>query len=71
MSKALLLILLLIIAALAAAVVYLLVTRPKVVEISDTVPASKKRKDCWLKLQNEGKPYLRIQDGHVYLKVVK
>ena len=70
-TKALIIILAVAVALLIAAVCYLLVTRPKVVEISDTLPQSKKRKDCWLKLQNEGKQYLKIRDGKVFLKVVK
>ena len=68
--KTLLTLCLLIIAALVAAVVYLIVTRPKIVEICDTLPVKSSRKNCWLKLQNEGKPYLRIVDGKVYLSLV-
>jgi len=55
---------------LLAVICYLIATRPKVVEISDTLPQSKRRKDCWLKLQNEGKQYLKIKDGRVYLKII-
>lgn len=55
---------------LLAVICYLIATRPKVVEISDTLPQSKRRKDCWLKLQNEGKQYLKLKDGRVYLKIV-
>jgi hypothetical protein len=55
---------------LVAVICYLIATRPKVVEISDTLPQSKRRKDCWLKLQNEGKQYLKIKDGRVYLKII-
>lgn len=70
-TKTLIIILIVAVALLVAAVCYLVLTRPKVVEISDTLPQSKKRKDCWLKLQNEGKQYLKLKDGKVYLKVVK
>ena len=69
--KALVIVLIVVAALLVAAVCYLIATRPKVVEISDTLPQSKKKKDCWLKLQNEGKQYLRIKDGRVYLKIVQ
>lgn len=58
-------------ALLVAVICYLIATKPKVVEISDTLPQSKRRKDCWLKLQNEGKQYLKIKDGRVYLKIVQ
>ena len=58
------------VAILLAVICYLIATRPKVVEISDSLPQSKRRKDCWLKLQNEGKQYLKIKDGRVYLKIV-
>lgn len=68
--KALVIILLVVIAALVAAVIYLYLNRPKVVEISDTLPDKANRRNCWLKLQNEGKPYLRIVDGKVYLSIV-
>lgn len=68
--KALVIVLIVVACLLAAAVCYLIATRPKVVEISDTLPQSKKKKDCWLKLQNEGKQYLKIKDGRVYLKIV-
>ena len=68
--KALVIILLVIIAALVATVVYLYLNRPKVVEISDTLPEKANRRNCWLKLQNEGKQYLRIVDGKVYLSIV-
>lgn len=69
--KTILIILLVIIAALLAAVIYLLVTRSKVVEISDDLPQNPRLRNCWLKLQNEGKQYLKIKDGKVYLKIVK
>ena len=68
--KAIVIILLVIIAALIAAVIYLFAERHKIVEISDDLPASGNLRDCWLKLQNEGKPYLRIVDGKVYLSIV-
>jgi len=51
--------------------VYLVLTRPKTVEISDTIPEKNSPKNNWLQLQNEGKKYLKEKDGKVFLKVVK
>ena len=70
-TKALAIVFFVTVVVLLAVICYLIATRPNIVEISDDLPQSKKRKDCWLKLQNEGKQYLKIKDGKVYLKVVK
>lgn len=64
-------ILLVLCALLAGAVMYLLSKKVDIVEISDDLPASGNLRDCWLKLQNEGKQYIKIEDGKVYLKIVK
>lgn len=68
--KTALIILLILCAVLAGVVMYLLANRPKIVDICDDLPDKASRKNCWLKLQNEGKPYLRIVDGKVYLSLV-
>lgn len=60
-----------IIAVLAVAVFILLVTRPKVKTVSDTLPKDSRTTSKVLKLQNEIAPYLKEKDGKVYLKVVK
>ena len=44
---------------------------PKVVEISDELPEKINKRSLWLKLQNEGKNYVRTDEKRVYLKVVK
>ena len=54
-----------------AANVVMWFNRPKVVEISDVLPEKDSAKNRWLQLQNEGKNYLRTDNGRVYLKVVK
>lgn len=69
--KVALIILLLLCALLAGAVMYLLANRPEVIEISDNLPKTDKTKDYWLKLQNEGKKYVKVKDGKIYLKIVK
>lgn len=69
--KIALIILLLLCALLAGVVIYLLANRPEVVEISDDLPKTDKTKDYWLKLQNEGKKYVKVKDGRIYLKIVK
>ena len=44
---------------------------PKVVEISDELPEKINKRSLWLKLQNEGKNFVRTDEKRVYLKVVK
>lgn len=69
--KTALIILLLLCAILVGVIMYLLANRPQVVEISDDLPKTNKTKDYWLKLQNEGKQYVKVKDGKIYLKIVK
>lgn len=64
-------ILLIIIAILCGVIIALVCTRPKVIEISDEAPASSRKRDAWLKLQNEGKEHLVFKDGKVLLRIVK
>ena len=54
-----------------AANVVMWFNRPKVVEISDVLPEKNSAKNRWMKLQNEGKNYVRTDNERVYLKVVK
>lgn len=44
--------------------------KSKIVEISDTV-SEKKRGNSVMKLQNELRPYIKIKDNKICLKVVK
>lgn len=44
---------------------------PKIVEIEDNMPEIKNETNGWLKLQNEGKKYVKFEDDHVKLKIVK
>ena len=44
--------------------------KSKIVEVSDTV-SEKKRGNSVMKLQNELKPFIKIKDGKISLKVVK
>lgn len=44
--------------------------KSKIVEVSDTV-SEKKRGNTVMKLQNELKPFIKIKDGKICIKVVK
>ena len=44
---------------------------PKVIELSDTAPEKDSLKNRWLKFQNEGGKYVRLEDGNVKLRIVK
>lgn len=44
---------------------------PRIVEISDIAPLEDSPRNRWLKLQNEGGKYVRIENGKVKLKIVK
>lgn len=56
---------------LVAAIVIMAIKWPKVVEISDVAPDKDSPRNRWLKLQNEGKKYVRLENGVVKLKIVK
>lgn len=64
-------ILLSIIALLLIAVIIMTIKWPKVIEISDVAPEEDSPRNRWLKLQNEGGKYVRIENGRVKLKIVK
>lgn len=44
---------------------------PKVIELSDTAPEKDSLKNRWLKFQNEGGKYVRLENGEVKLRIVK
>lgn len=44
---------------------------PKVKTISDKAPEEVSPRNAWLKLQNEGKKYVKIENDTVYLKIVE
>lgn len=56
---------------LAVALLVAVVKWPKVIEISDDEPEIKNETNGWLKLQNEGKKYIKYENGKVKLKIVK
>lgn len=64
-------ILLLIIALLLIAIITMAVKRPKVIELSDIAPEKDSLKNRWLKFQNEGGKYVRIENGRIKLKIIK
>lgn len=44
---------------------------PKIIEISDAAPLEDSPRNRWLKLQNEGGKYVRLENGNVKLKIIK
>lgn len=60
-----------IIVLLVIAIEIMAIKWPKVIEISDIAPEEDSPKNRWLKLQNEGGKYVRLEDGNVKLKIVK
>ncbi len=49
----------------------LLINRLRTKEISDVAPEEDSPKNRWLKLQNEGGKYVKLEDGKVKLKILK
>ncbi len=49
----------------------LLINRLRTKEIVDEAPIEDSPKNRWLKLQNEGGKYVRLEDGKVKLKIRK
>lgn len=43
---------------------------PKTIEISDIAPEEDSPRNRWLKLQNEGGKYVRLENKNVKLKIV-
>ena len=56
---------------LAIALLIVIIKWPKIVEISDDVPEIRNETNGWLKLQNEGKKYVKFENGKVKLKIIK
>ena len=49
----------------------LLINRLRTKEISDIAPEEDSPKNRWLKLQNEGGKYVKLEDGKVKLRIIK
>lgn len=60
-----------IIALLLIAVIVMAVKWPKVIELTDDAPVEDSPKNRWLKLQNEGGKYVKVENGKVKIKIVK
>lgn len=60
-----------IIVVLLIAILIMIVKWPKVIELKDITPEKDSPKNRWLKFQNEGGKYVRIENGRVKLKIVK
>lgn len=60
-----------IIVVLVIVIIFIAIKWPKIIEISDIVPLEDSPRNRWLKLQNEGGKYVRLEDGNVKLKIVK
>jgi len=56
---------------LIAVILFMAHKWPKIIEISDVVPEEDSPRNRWLKLQNEGGKYVRLEEGKVKLKIVK
>lgn len=60
-----------IIIALLIAILIMAIKWPKTIEISDIAPEEDSPRNRWLKLQNEGGKYVRLENGNVKLTIVK
>lgn len=60
-----------IIGILLIAIIVMAVKWPKTIELTDTAPEEDSPKNRWLKLQNEGGKYVKVEDGKVKLTIVK
>ena len=60
-----------IIVMLGLAISIMAIKWPKTIELTDVAPEEDSPKNRWLKLQNEGGEYVRLEDGKVKLKIVK
>lgn len=49
----------------------LVINRLRIKEISDTAPEEDSPKNRWMKLQNEGGKYVKLEDGKVKLRIIK
>lgn len=55
----------------ALATLIMAIKWPKTIELTDTAPEEDSPKNRWLKLQNEGGKYVKVEDGKVKLTIVK
>lgn len=60
-----------IIAILLIAILVMAIKWPKIIELSDVAPEKDSLKNRWMKFQNEGGKYVRLEDGKVKLRIVK
>lgn len=60
-----------IIAILLIAILVMAIKWPKIIELSDVAPEKDSLKNRWMKFQNEGGKYVRLEDGNVKLRIVK
>lgn len=56
---------------LLIAILVMAIKWPKIVEIVDIAPEEDSPRNRWLKLQNEGGKYVRLENGSIKLKIVK
>lgn len=60
-----------IIGLLLVVILIMAIKWPKAIELVDTAPEKDSPKNRWLKFQNEGGKYVRLEDGKVKLKIIK
>lgn len=60
-----------IIAILLIAILVMAIKWPKTIELSDIAPEKDSLKNRWMKFQNEGGKYVRLEGGKVKLRIVK
>lgn len=56
---------------LIVAIIAMIIKWPKTITIKDNLPNTWSAKDAWLKLQDEGKYFVKRDDNKIYLKIVK
>ena len=60
-----------IIAILLIAILVMAIKWPKVIELVDDAPEKDSFKNRWMKFQNEGGKYVRLENEKVKLKIIK
>lgn len=60
-----------IIVVLLVIIIIMVIKWPKIIEISDAAPLEDSPRNRWLKLQNEGGKYVRLENGYVKIKIIK
>ncbi len=63
--------LIIVISLLLVIILIMAIKWPKVIELTDIAPEDDSPRNRWLKLQNEGGKYVRLEDKKVKLKIVK